>query len=231
MGAGAWLAMGVLAALFEREHTGRGQRVDSSLLQTGMMLMAYHFLYREFSGENPVPQGSGHASFAPYGAFHTADGDIIIGVSNDRVFGRLCKAVGRPNWIADPRFATNVLRVQNRSVLNEELQALFAQQSRAHWVAVFDQCDVALGPIQTVEQVMHDPQVEALGLLQRVPLPGCVHESAPVPRLPFSLSETPPAIAGPPPVLGAHAREILTEAGFTGSEIDEFLRTKVCAIP
>ena len=118
MSAGMWLAMGVLSALYERKQSGRGQRVDASLLQSGIMLMAYHLLYRQFAGENPVPQGSGHSSFAPYGAFHTADGKIMIGVSNDRVYKRFCAAMQRPEWASDPRFVTNVLRAQNRPALD-----------------------------------------------------------------------------------------------------------------
>src|SRR5579872_865050 len=168
MSAGMWLAMGVLAALYERQRSGRGQRVDTSLLQSGVMLMAYHLLYRQFAGENPVPQGSGHSSFAPYGAFHAADGKIMIGVSNDRVFKRLCQALQAPQWVSDPRFCTNVLRVRNRPVLDAAIQERLLRETVSHWTELFDSHDVPVSPIQTVDQVLTDPQVAAVGQLQRV---------------------------------------------------------------
>jgi crotonobetainyl-CoA:carnitine CoA-transferase CaiB-like acyl-CoA transferase len=223
MSAGMWLAMGVLSALYERKHSGRGQRVDASLLQSGIMLMAYHLLYRQFAGENPVPQGSGHSSFAPYGAFHTADGKIMIGVSNDRVYKRFCTAMERPDWATDARFVTNVLRAKNRAALDSQIQTRFLTAGVAHWTAVFDTHDVPVSPIQTAEQVLADPQVVALGQLQQVDLPGDDHASAMIPRLPFSLSVNAPAIAGPPPRLGEHGRDILRDAGYTETQIEELL--------
>jgi crotonobetainyl-CoA:carnitine CoA-transferase CaiB-like acyl-CoA transferase len=104
MGAGVWMALGIVTALLERQRSGRGQRLDASLLQTGVMLMCYHLLYRQFTGVNPRPEGARHASVAPYGAFATADGAIMIGISNDRLFRRLCKALDRADWLDEPLF-------------------------------------------------------------------------------------------------------------------------------
>jgi crotonobetainyl-CoA:carnitine CoA-transferase CaiB-like acyl-CoA transferase len=210
MGAGMWLAMGVLAALLERQRSGRGQRVDASLLETGVSLMAYHLLYREFSGDNPVPQGSGHSAFAPYGAFETADGSIMIGISNDRLFARLCQAAGQPQWTQDPLYSTNVSRVAHRSELNAVLEGIMKQHSTAHWTAVFDEYDVPASAIQNAEQVLHDPQVAALGLLHKVPLAG--FGEATVPQIPLHFSLTPTAAPGSPPSLNQHSKEILAEA-------------------
>src|SRR5262249_21357258 len=128
MSAGLWQAIGILSALLERQRTGRGQRVDGSLFQTGVMLMAYHLVYRQFSGANPFPPGSGRSPFAPHGAFEPADGTIMIGISNDRLFRRLCHAIDRLEWADDPRFATNVLRVENREELDGALEELFRGQ-------------------------------------------------------------------------------------------------------
>jgi crotonobetainyl-CoA:carnitine CoA-transferase CaiB-like acyl-CoA transferase len=230
MSAGMWLAIGVLAALYERRQSGRGQRVDASLLQSGVMLMAYHLLYRQFAGENPVPQGSGHSSFAPYGAFEASDGRIMIGVSNDRVFKRFCTAMDRPEWATDQRFASNVLRVQNRALLDTQIQARMSTHTVAHWTARFDSHDVPVSPIQTADQVLHDPQVAAVEQLQRITLPGCEHASTVIPRLPVSLSINAPDIAGPPPRLGEHGREILRDAGYTDTEIEELLSDNLCAV-
>jgi crotonobetainyl-CoA:carnitine CoA-transferase CaiB-like acyl-CoA transferase len=230
MSAGMWLAMGVMAALYERQRSGRGQRVDASLLQSGVMLMAYHLLYRQFAGENPAPQGTGHFSFAPYGAFRAADGKIMIGVSNDRVFKRFCTAMGKPDWADDPRFATNVLRVQNRQELDAGIEAAILTKRVADWTAQFDKHDVPVSAIQTAEQVLNDPQVAAVEQLQRVDLPGVDHASALIPRLPVSLSLTRPRIAGRPPRLGEHSRDILRNVGYTDFEIDELLSTNLCAL-
>ncbi len=223
MGAGMWLALGVLAALLERQRTGLGQRVDASLLETGVMLMAYHLLYREFSGHNPTPQGSGHSAFAPYGAYSTADGQIMIGISNDRLFQRLCNALGQPQWAQHPLYCTNPLRVEHRAQLDTAIEAILNQRSTADWTIIFDRHDVPVSAIQNAGQVLEDPQVAALGLLHRVSLGEA--GQATVPQIPIHLSATPPAVPGSPPALNQHGREILTEAGFTVSEIEAlFLR-------
>lgn len=231
MGAGMWAAIGILAALLERQRSGRGQRVGSSLLQTGVMLMAYHLLYRQFSGENPVPQGSRHSAFAPYGAFETADGRIMLGISNDRLFRRLCRAMERPDWADDPRFVSNVQRVRNRDELEAQLQQVFAQMPTAHWMALFDASGVPISPIQNAEQILNDPQLIAIGQMESVRLPGEVKASADIPRLPVELSETPPGIGGPPPKLGEHGRAILMEAGYSADEIDQLGAIGACALP
>jgi crotonobetainyl-CoA:carnitine CoA-transferase CaiB-like acyl-CoA transferase len=221
MGAGVWMALGILAALFERKNSGRGQRVDASLFQTGVMLMCYHLLYQQFTGVSPGPQGSRHASVAPYGAFATADGAVMIGISNDRLFRRLSAAVGRVDWTTDPLFATNIDRVRNRADLEGQLSELVRSRPTAEWLRVFTAHDVPSDAVQNAEQVMKDPQMAALKQLAEVALAG--QSPAEVPRLPIELSLTPPAPAGPPPALGEHGRAILQEAGFTDQEIDELL--------
>src|SRR5581483_9369509 len=119
IGTGVWMALGVLAALLERQRSGQGQRVDASLFQTGVMLMSYHLLFRQFTGVNPKPQGSRHTAFAPYGAFPAADGSIMIGISGDKAFRRLAEALGNPEWADDPRFSTNSDRVRNTAELEQ----------------------------------------------------------------------------------------------------------------
>ena len=228
MSAGMWLATGILAALYERSRTGRGQRVDTSLLQTGVMLMAYHLVYRQFLGVNPVPQGSGHASFAPYGSFKTADGRIMIGVSNDRVYRRFCKAMGHPEWTTDARFVTNVLRGQNRPELDALISAVLLQNSTTHWTALFDQNDVPFSPVQTAGDLLRDPQVQAIGQLQAVALPG-TDTGVAIPRLPLSLSENPPRIGGPPPQLGADSAPILRSLGYSEQQILQLCAVNACA--
>jgi crotonobetainyl-CoA:carnitine CoA-transferase CaiB-like acyl-CoA transferase len=228
MGAGVWMALGILAALFEKQRSGRGQRVDASLFETGVMLMCYHLLYRQFTGVSPGPEGSRHNAMAPYGAFATADGAIMIGISNDRLFRRLCAALGREHWLEDPRFATNASRVRNRADLEGPIAELVCAHSSAHWLALFKQHDVPADAVQNAQQVIDDQQVAALDQLAEVTLEG--HGPAKIPRLPIGLSATPPAVMGPPPKLGEHGRAILLEAGYSDAEIDELVRSRACAI-
>jgi crotonobetainyl-CoA:carnitine CoA-transferase CaiB-like acyl-CoA transferase len=228
MGTGVWMALGIVAALLERQRSGKGQRVDTSLFQTGLMLMSYHLLYRQFTGVNPQPQGSRHTAFAPYGAYPAADGAIMIGISSDKAFRRLSEALGRPQWSEDTRFRTNPDRVKNTPELDRCLSTVLATHPVAYWTEVLDRHDVANDPVQNPEQVMEDRQAAALEQLERVELEGAA--PALLPRLPIGLSLTPPAIQGPPPRVGQHTREILAEAGFTESEIEELLRGGVCAV-
>ena len=226
LGTGVWMALGILAALLERQRSGKGQRVDASLFQTGVMLMAYHLLYRQFAGVNPKPQGSRHTAFAPYGAFQAADGAIMIGISSDKAFRRLCEALDRPDWLNDPRFRTNIDRVANASVLENLISQTLRAHPVSHWSAVLDRHDVANDPVQNPEQVMADRQTAALGQMAEIDLGG--EEAALLPRLPIGLSLTPPVLQGPPPQIGEHTREILREAGYEPAEIEEFIRAGIC---
>jgi crotonobetainyl-CoA:carnitine CoA-transferase CaiB-like acyl-CoA transferase len=228
MGAGVWMALGILAALFERKSSGRGQRVDASLFETGVMLMCYHLLYRQFTGVSPGPEGSRHNAMAPYGAFETADGAIMIGISNDRLFRRLCVALGKEEWLEDPSFATSLGRVRNRAGLEGPMAEMFRARPTAFWLELFKKHDVPADAVQNSEQVMADYQLAALNQLAEVALQG--EAAGMVPRLPVGLSLTPPEVAGPPPLLGEHGRAILREAGYKDAEIDELVQSRACAL-
>jgi crotonobetainyl-CoA:carnitine CoA-transferase CaiB-like acyl-CoA transferase len=227
LGTGVWMALGVVAALLERQRSGRGQRVDASLFQTGVMLMSYHLLYRQFAGVNPLPQGSRHTAFAPYGAYQAADGALMIGISSDQAFRRLSDALGKSEWAGDPRFRTNQDRVRNTSELDRLISEVLGSCPVFHWTAVLDRHDVANDPVQNPEQVMEDRQVAALEQLAPVELEG--QEPVLLPRLPLGLSLTPPEIQGPPPEAGEHTRAILREAGCTDAEIQELIDSGACA--
>ena len=226
IGAGVWMALGIVTALLERQKSGKGQRVDTSLLQTGVMLMCYHLLYRQFSGVNPEPAGSRHAGFAPYGAFPTTDGAIVIGVSNDRLFRRLCTALGRVEWLEDPRYSSNALRVENRETLEGDMANVIKTQSTTHWAALFDQHDVPNDIVQNAGQVLCDPQIAAMSGLAEIALAG--QDAANVPRLPVELSLTSSAISLPPPALNEHASAILREAGCSDADIEALTNAGVC---
>lgn len=226
LGTGVWMALGVLAALMEKQRSGKGQRVDASLFQTGVMLMSYHLLFRQFAGVNPVPQGSKHTAFAPYGAYQAADGSVMIGISGDAAFRRLCQALGNDQWAEDARFRTNPERVRNTPALDQLINGVLGTRPAAYWAAIFEERDVACDPLQNPEQVMRDRQISALQQLERVDLAGV--EPALLPRLPVTLSETPPAIQGPPPQAGQHTLAVLRESGFTDAEIEKLVSSQIC---
>jgi crotonobetainyl-CoA:carnitine CoA-transferase CaiB-like acyl-CoA transferase len=226
MSTGVWTALGVVAALLERQRSGKGQRVDSSLFQTGVMFMSYHLLYRQFAGVNPKPQGSRHTAFAPYGAFRAADGAIMIGISSDKAFRRLAEALGKPEWADDPRFLTNLDRARNTEELDRCMTEVLSKHPVSYWAEVLDRYDVACDPVQTTEQVLADRQLAALGQLEPVALAG--EQSALLARMPVELSLTPAAIQGPPPAVGQHTWAILREAGYADREIENLLRSGIC---
>ncbi len=222
---GTWMALGILAALLERQRSGKGQRVDASLFQTGLLFMAYHLVYRQFAGVDPQPQGARHKAFAPYGSLPTASGKIMIGISSDAQFRRLCAALGHEEWAADARFRTNPDRVANVDELENLIGTVLRTQSTPHWVALFNRCDIANDAIQNPSQVLEDPQAAALHLFTEIGLTGA--QSFVLPRLPIGLSLTPPAPQGPPPGIGQHGRSILHEARLSDAEIDALVKSGV----
>jgi crotonobetainyl-CoA:carnitine CoA-transferase CaiB-like acyl-CoA transferase len=224
---GTWMALGILAALMERQRSGKGQRVDASLFQTGVLFMSYHLVYRQFLGVDPQPQGARHKAFAPYGSLPTASGQIMIGISSDAQFRRLCAALCHEEWASDPRFRTNKDRVANVDELENLIGTVLQSQATQHWVALFNQCDIANDAIQTPGQVLDDPQAAALGLFAQINLTG--EQPVALPRLPIGLSLNSPAPQGPPPSIGQHSRVILEEAGYSGAEIEDLIRAGVCS--
>jgi crotonobetainyl-CoA:carnitine CoA-transferase CaiB-like acyl-CoA transferase len=214
MGSGMWAALGILAALFE----GKARRVDTSLYQTGVMWMAYHLVARQMTGRDPQPQGTRHSAFAPYGDFATADSRILIGISNDRLFERLCRAA---SLAPDPRFATNPERVKHRAELDAALAPLFVAKTTAEWLDVLDEAGVPASAIQNAGQVLADPQLAALG--QMSPVPGSDLSS---PLLPLEFSAE-PAVGGAAPTLGEHTSEVLAESGFSADEIATLAKRRI----
>ena len=217
MGSGMWVALGVIAALFDRTRTRRGGRVDGSLFQTGVMWMAYHLVARQMTGRDPAPQGTRHAAFAPYGDFATKDSRILIGISNDRLFERLCRAIG---LAPDARFSTNEGRVRHRDALDAELARLLAERTTADWLDRFRHANVPASRIQTAGELLDDPQLASLGQMSEA-MTGIVS-----PRLPIEISGEMLG-DGSPPRLGEHTREVLTEAGFAGAEIDALAKRRI----
>lgn len=143
--------------------------VDTSLFETALGWLAYHFASYFASGVVPKREGSGLAQIVPYQAFATADAYIMVAAGNDNLFRKLCAAVERDDLAADPRFVTNKDRVFNRTALIEILERIFVTESAAHWLSRLAALDVPCSPIYTIDQVVEDPQTKALGIFQEFP--------------------------------------------------------------
>jgi crotonobetainyl-CoA:carnitine CoA-transferase CaiB-like acyl-CoA transferase len=205
---GMWSVIGILAALQERGHTGRGGVVDTSLYETALAWMTIPIAAHLVNGEMPMRQGSGVDMIAPYQAFAAADGYIMVAAGNDNLFRHLCSALARPDLAADPRFRTNKDRVVNRQGLIPILENIFAAEPIATWAARLGAVGIPNGPMQTVDQVVADAQTAALGLIQRLSV-----NTPPRPLtlvgLPLSFDGIRPPFAKSAPTLGEDNREIL----------------------
>jgi crotonobetainyl-CoA:carnitine CoA-transferase CaiB-like acyl-CoA transferase len=208
MGAGIWLALGVLAALRLRDTTDRGIRVGTSLLEVGAAYMAYDVAVFGLTGEASGPRGSEHPAFAPYGVFRASDGWLALGVGADHMFSRLAEALGRPEWTHDERFATNADRVAGRDVLREELEAVLETRPVAEWVDRLRTAGVPVDEVADVAHLLDDDQLAAVGAWVDVPFDGRTLRQ---PGLPVRLGERRPGVRRPPPRLGEHAGEAFEE--------------------
>src|SRR5256712_672840 len=168
-GTGMWAALGVLAALVERQRTGRGSVVDTSLFETGLAWLANHFASYRITGTPPVRHRTGSTRLVVFEGFETKNGPVIIAAANDRLFAKLAVALGRPEWAADPRFATNALRQKHKTALVPEIQKIMLTRTKGEWVDLLDEAGVPCAPIHTFLEVLAHPQTAATGMIQKVP--------------------------------------------------------------
>jgi len=198
-GTGMWTVIGALAALAERARTGQGGVVNTSLYETATMWAGQKLSAFVNQGELPQKHASGHPAFVPYQGFDTADGPVLVCCGNDRLFAKFCALLDRPEWIADPRFATNRARLTNQGELLPMIAALMAQSSRNKWLAALEAAGVPCAPINTIPELAADPQTAALGML--APVPGTDYQLV---ALPLSFQGERPAITAPAPALGEY---------------------------
>ena len=204
MGTGLWSVVGILTALYERQQTGRGRVVDVSLFETAASWTSLLTAQYLCTGESPQKQGSGAPGIAPYKAYMTLDGEVVVAAGSDSLFRSLAKVVGHPEWIEDPRFVDNPSRVRNQVELYRLLDELMSQRPTREWVEALEAAGIPCSPVQTIQQMAEHPQTQALGLIQPVP-----DTSMRFVTLPLSLDGQRPVSRGAPPKLGEHTESIL----------------------
>ncbi len=225
-GSALWATIGVLSALYERQSTGKGQRVTTSLFETGLSWVGYHLIAYQATGQEPQKMGAGHAAFAPYDAYPTADEELLIGVSNDTLFAKLAIALGKEEWVSDERYATNLARVQHREELDREIICILQTRTSQEWLDRLNAAGVPCSRVTRIGSLLDDPQVEAVSMLQEVshPTVGNVR----IPRLPVQLSESAVGITSNPPLLGQHTEEVLAERlGLTQEQIERLKEQRI----
>ena len=204
MGSGMWGAIGIMGALIERRRTGQGTHVRTSLFETALAWTAIPICRHQMSGQPQLPQGSGAAGIVPYQAFRTKDGWLVIGAGNDGLFAKLVGAMGRPELAADERFKANRGRVTNKEQLLPVIDAFAAGFGNEELTALLDRHGVPNAPVQTIEQVVGDPQTLALGILQQGP-----EGAFPTVGLPLTFDGERPPYRTAAPTLGEHTKEWL----------------------
>ena len=209
---------GILAAYVHKLKTGRGQMVDTSLMEAALQQTYWQAAIYFATGESPGPTGSAHVLTAPYQAFRARDGWINIGGANQANWERIAEVLGHPEWRDDPRFATNSGRMENLPALVALMDDVLSTRDKDEWLAAFDAAGVPVGPVHTVGEALTHPQTRARGMVIEL-----AHaEAGPTRSLgsPLHFSATPTRVDRPAPRLGEHTREVLHECGYTDAEID-----------
>jgi crotonobetainyl-CoA:carnitine CoA-transferase CaiB-like acyl-CoA transferase len=217
MGTGMWSALGIVAALLDRERTGEGALVDTSLYETALSYIGYHLVGYLADGTVPTGQGTVFPMVAPYQVFPTRDGELMIAGGNDRLFSLVCDVLDMSELVSDARFLTNPDRVRNREELVTLLSARLREQDTTDWQEQLTAAGVPAAPVADVADIVHSPQTAALEMIQAVP-----HPRIPQLRLaplPLSFDGERAQHRSSPPLVGEHTADVLTELGYSEGEI------------
>ena len=209
--AGMYASVAVTSALRSRELTGKGQYIDISMLDTHVAWLSIQAMNYLVSGENPRRLGNGHPNIVPYQTFETADGHVILTIGNDQQFQRFCEFAGVPDLSQDTRFTTNADRVINREALIELMVPLLAAKPSDHWLEGLETLKIGCGPINNIDAVFADSQVNDREMVIQMPHPALDGKTVPLVASPLRLSETAVSYRHAPPLLGQHTDEVLDE--------------------
>ncbi len=217
--AGHFAAQGILVALLERHNSGKGQWVQTSLLQAQVFMLDFQGARYLVDGDVPKQAGNNHPTSIPTGVFRTADGYMNLAVAGQEIWRRCARAFGREDWTTDPRYEAAEGRSKNRDALNAEIEEITRTKATAEWIEIMNAAGVPAGEINDIGQVFNNPQVDHLGLAQ----PVRSHERGDIRLIgqPIKMSRTPSTIAAPPPLAGEHTDTILASLGYSEAEISE----------
>jgi crotonobetainyl-CoA:carnitine CoA-transferase CaiB-like acyl-CoA transferase len=225
LAAGGFLAQGILVALLEREVTGKGRWVHTSLLESMIAMLDFQAARWLMAGEVAGQAGNNHPTAIPTGLFPSSDGQILIGAAGDRLWERFCKAAGAEHLLQDPRFSASADRLAHRDELNEEIAAITRTQTSQYWFDLFSEAGVPCGPINTVDKVFADKQVQHVGMTMETEHP-TLGKLAMVAQ-PYNIEGHRKYIRNPPPSLGQQTDEILRNLDYTDEQIAEFRQRNV----
>ncbi len=221
---GLLATVGIVSAYVHRLKTGQGQLVDTSLFEAGIQQTYWQAAIFFATGESPGPTGSAHVLSAPYQAFHARDGWLTIGGANQSNWQRLARVLGAVEWIEDPRFLTNTDRMKNLDALVALINARLAAKTVREWILLLETEGVPCGPINSIAQMLDDPQTRAREMVVELEHPRAGRTRAL--GLPIKLSATPGKVARPAPLFGQHTREVLAEFGFSETEVEALIRER-----
>ena len=217
--AGLYCALGIMVALLAREEIGEGQWVQTSLLQSQIAMLDFQATRWLVNGEIPPQAGNNHPTAIPTGVFETADGHINLAVTGQVIWERFCRSVDAEHWIEHPDYKTSTLRSQNRDALGDEINEILRTADSATWIERFNETGVPCGPINTIDKVFADPQVQHLEMAQTVTSKALGDLN--LVAQPIKMNKTPSVLKVAPPERSEHSDEILQEFGYSSDEITE----------
>ncbi|MFC3476797.1 CaiB/BaiF CoA transferase family protein [Halobacterium litoreum] len=214
---GMWAAFGIVNSLYRRERTGEGEYVELGMLDAALPWLTKQ-AGKAFVGEEPQRMGTKDPVLAPYQTFETADGHINVACLNQKLWGLLCEALGRPELADDERFETNADRVEHMDELEAELEAELAERTTDEWMEILvDDAGIPAGPVYSVDEALHNEQVESRGVVREMEARG---KTIPVVEHPLNYEHSESGFRSPPPELGEHNREVFEELGYSDAEIE-----------
>jgi formyl-CoA transferase len=223
--AGIFCSQGVLLALIERQRSGMGQWVQTSLLQAQIFMLDFQAARWLTEGEVPKQAGNNHPTSIPTGVFETSNGYINIATTGQKIWERFCRAIGAEDLIVNPDYASSKVRSDNRDRLNAEIAAKLREADSDTWINRLNEAGVPCGHIYSIDQVFSDPQVQHLRPQATIDSPHVGKLT--LLRQPMTLSRTPSRMERHPPAIGEHSEEVLREAGFTPEEVAELSRQRI----